>query len=191
MPEKFKEEFSIRATYQYMYNIRGHDFLSYTVQAINKADKKVFSAMNNVSYAEIKELQKLAAAHGVAHKRDLAVSFGPAPGAFFASAPRLRRYRWANLPPELDDILQDHVCRNGYGDEKKRIKSICMNSRGGWVVQVGRNNQVLLGGTLPLELENVLRSTLERGGPSVEVRSTAQECVCICVERDARNSSSQ
>jgi hypothetical protein len=125
---------------------------------------------SEVIIGEMKELQKIAAADGTAHNSipDLTVSFGPSSGSFFADAPRLKRYRWANCPTELDDALQEHICRNGYGDTKGKIKNVCMNSQNGWIIQVGRDNQVIVGGKLPTELENVLKS-LGKKKPSIKV----------------------
>lgn len=175
MPQKFQENFNRLAKSHYMYGIRGHDFLSYAIQATNMQNLKVLLRPSQVIVGEMEGLQKLAAADGAAYNRnpELTVSFGPSSGSFFADAPRLKRYRWANLPSELDDALQGHICRNGYGDAKGKIKNVCMNSQNGWIMQVGRDNQVIIGGKLPAELENVLKS-LGKKKPFIKVHSSIQ-----------------
>jgi hypothetical protein len=93
-----------------MYNICGHDFLSFVGQWKASDRDGPFDTNQNI-YNELDELQKLATEeeHKFAQskrKADLIASFGPFSDSFFADAFRLKRYRWRNLPTDLEDEIQ-------------------------------------------------------------------------------------
>jgi hypothetical protein len=80
------------------------------------------------------------------------------PGSFWADNLR-SRYRWSNLPAELDDALQRIVCADGYGG----IKDVSINSAGGWVMQWKKGKKYEYGGLLSAELKRVLKRGQETG----------------------------
>jgi hypothetical protein len=80
------------------------------------------------------------------------------PGSFWADNLRTR-YRWSNLPLELDDALQRIVCADGYGG----IKDVSINSAGGWVMQWKKGKKYEFGGPLSADLERDLKRGRETG----------------------------
>jgi hypothetical protein len=119
---------------------------------------------NQVIYGEIGELSKLAQQDAVKfnQRADLIASFGPRSGSFFVDAFRLNRYRWSNLPPDLEDEIQKHVSLYGYGNQKtwqdNKIHDVAINALGGWVMQLKRGSQYIWseGDQLPMELQRAL-----------------------------------
>jgi hypothetical protein len=122
-----------------------------------------------VSIGEISALQALSQDNKEnRHKEtDLILSFGPAPGSFFANAYRLKRYRWANLPVGLEDAVQRNVCLNRYG----KIHDIAINSMGGWVMQTNEGAQFQWDGQLPKELKQALSSGKAKGASISVIKS--------------------
>lgn len=84
--------------------------------------------------------------------KPLLLSLGPAPGSFFADLSSLKRYRWANLPPDLEDVIQEEVCRSGYGT----IFDVAINAAGGWVVQFREGKTYKYNGAIPEKLREAL-----------------------------------
>jgi hypothetical protein len=89
----------------------------------------------------------------------------------FADAIKLHRYRWANLPIDLNNAIQDELNLRGYG----KISDVAMNATGGWVMHfreedaVGRwlrgrkqSAQFRWGGELPDELKKALEQGRDR-----------------------------
>jgi hypothetical protein len=89
---------------------------------------------------------------------DLLFGLGPGPGAFFADAFRLKRYRWHNLPNELDAEIQGELGHKRYGT----IYDVALNAVGGWVLQLKKGKKYRWGGVLPLQLEQALTAGAER-----------------------------
>jgi hypothetical protein len=87
---------------------------------------------------------------------ELSITFGPFPGSFFADDGRTR-YRWVNLPSDLEDAIQRLVCKHGYG----KIVDIAINARGGWVVHK-KNDDIEFGGQLPERLQQALLDAKRR-----------------------------
>jgi hypothetical protein len=85
------------------------------------------------------------------------LSFGPAPGSFFADDCRTR-YRWNNLPISLENAIQRIVCIQGYG----RISDVTMNAAGGWVILLKNRPEYEWGGQLPDRLVQALRDGKQR-----------------------------
>lgn len=114
-------------------------------------------------YGEIEELNKLAQQdESKSNQRaNITANFGPRSGSFFADSSRLNRYRWSNLPAELEDEIQKHVSLNGYG--KSKIHDVAINALGGWVVQFKRGSQFKWSQgdqwppLLPVELQRALK----------------------------------
>jgi len=106
--------------------------------------------------SEIKELQKFVEASEWSGGQEVVLSFGPAPGSFFADDCGTR-YRWANLPFDLEDTLQKIVCLHGYG----KISDVAINAAGGWVVQLDGVDYEW-GGQLPDRLRRALKTGKER-----------------------------
>jgi hypothetical protein len=79
------------------------------------------------------------------------LSLGPNPGSFFAHIGSLKRYRWRNLPEELEDIMQE-VTRKKYGT----IHDVAINAAGGWVIQFDEGAKYRMGGVLPAQLHDAL-----------------------------------
>ncbi len=106
--------------------------------------------------SEIKELQKFVEASERSGGQEVVLSFGPAPGSFFADDCETR-YRWAKLPLDLEDTLQKIVCLHGYG----KISDVAINGAGGWVVQLDGADYEL-GGQLPDRLREALETGKKR-----------------------------
>jgi len=105
--------------------------------------------------SEIDELKRFVEASESDRSRlggqEMLLSFGPAPGSFFADDCRTR-YRWTNLPTTLEDTIQKIVCIHGYG----KISDVTMNAAGGWVIQLKNGAQYEWGGQLPDRLVQAL-----------------------------------
>ena len=80
------------------------------------------------------------------------LSLGPNPGSFFAHIGSLKRYRWANLPKELENIIQEELSCKNYGT----IHDVAINAAGGWVIQFDEGRRYRMGGDLPAPLNNAL-----------------------------------
>jgi hypothetical protein len=90
-------------------------------------------------------------------------SFGPHPGSFFADAFHLSRYRWSNLPAELENRIQEHVslygCANQKTCQENKIHDVTINAVGDWVMQLKRGARFIWShgeGRLPNELQDAL-----------------------------------
>lgn len=153
---------------RYVYNVRGHDCFAFLGEW-TKETTKGHTQASALMLAEIDALAALAKdnlAHDPPYREaDLLLSLGPAPGSFFADAFRLRRYRWSNLPVDLEDNIQKEVCSHGYG----RIYDVAINSVGGWVLQFDKGKTYKWGGMLPNELENALQEG-RNGNVTIKVR---------------------
>jgi hypothetical protein len=164
LPQSFETRLKKLTKTQYIYNIRGHDFPSYMGQWTNLKNQAGPLSSNQVIYGEILELSKLAKRDESKfnQRADIITSFGPHSGSFFADAFRLNRYRWSNLPAELEDEIQKHLSLYGYGNQKNwqdnKIHDVAINARGGWVIQIKRGSQFIWsqGDQLPTELQRAL-----------------------------------
>jgi hypothetical protein len=124
---------------------------------------------NPAIYGEIGELNKFAQQDAQEdeskfnQRANIIANFGPRSGSFFADSSRLKRYRWSNLPAELEDEIQNHVSLNGYGNQKSKIHDVSINALGGWVVQFKRGSQFKWSQgdqdppLLPIELHKALK----------------------------------
>jgi hypothetical protein len=97
------------------------------------------------------------------------LSLGPNPGSFFAHIGSLKRYRWANLPKELENIIQEEVSRKKYGS----IHDVAINAAGGWVIQFDEGRRYHMGGDLPAPLKNALSIGTEK---KTQLRVCADYC---------------
>lgn len=177
MPEIFCSEYKkrlneLRDGPRYIYDVRGHDFLSFVGQWTSpENDDSGPLPTNETLYNEIAELKDLADKdESKAEKRrkaNVIAGFGPDPGAFFANAFRLKEYHWENLPGDLMREIRSKTNR-GYG--KADIWDVAVNALGGWVMQFDEGAQYMTGGKLPEELTEALRDGRERKGVSIEVR---------------------
>jgi hypothetical protein len=134
-------------------------------QLTNLKNQAAPLSANGVIYGEIAELSKLAQqdAQKFNHRADIITSFGPHSGSFFADAFRLNRYRWSNLPADLEDRIQEHVSLYGYGNQKtwqeNKIHDVAINTVGGWIMQLKRGAHFIWSqgeGRLPKELQEAL-----------------------------------
>lgn len=174
IPQKFQDDFvTLANTKHYLRKIRGHDFLSYAGQCTNRKNEKATLQPSAVIFAETSELQRVSFLDGQNLNRtpELTVTFGPAPGSFLVDAPRLKLYQWSDLPRDLEEALQTLVCRYGYGDEQTKIQNVAVNSEGGWVLQGGKDHQVVWGGELSNDLVTVLKP-LGKKKPHIKVIPT-------------------
>ena len=157
-----------------MYNIRGHDFLSYVGQWKSSTGDGPLDANANL-YNEIDEIQILATEEElkfaqIKRKANLIASFGPSSDSFFVDAFRQKRYRWRNLPVDLDDEIQKIVCDHGWVKEGKgKIWDVGINADGGWVVQFDKGATWRSGGELPRTLKTALDEAAQRKGISISV----------------------
>ncbi|KAH8655990.1 hypothetical protein BGZ60DRAFT_417594 [Tricladium varicosporioides] len=169
-PQTFEESFANflqTSPFPHVYNVRGHDFLAYAGQHMSKnlasgslttlprLHSPPSAPQVTVIYDEIRQLRIFAAADQRSSelKVNLKTSYGPTAGSFFADSftPRgLKRYRWSNLPSDLENELQDLLGNGGY--EKARIQDVCMNRDGGWVVVSKDGQRYIWGGNLPHDL---------------------------------------
>jgi len=101
-------------------------------------------------------------------KANLIASFGPAPGAFFADAFRLGRYRRVNLPVDLENRIQVILDKKAYS--KAKIYDVAINGSGGWVIQFDRGKSFEMGGTIPVDLREALELGRKRN-LSINVRN--------------------
>jgi hypothetical protein len=158
MPDTFCAFHELLGNRRYVYNVRGHDFLSHMGQWKSETNSGTLMS-NRTIYKEIAQLQDLADLDQKEHGGDanLITSFGPTAGSFFADAwrPKLRFYRSENLPPELNKKIQTV---RGYG----KIWDVALNALNGWVLQLDRGRQWVSGGKLHHELERVLSETRDR-----------------------------
>lgn len=161
MPETFCSFYERLARFSYIYNVRGHDFLSHMGQWRSQTGSGTLMS-NRKIYGEIAELLKFADLDQKAHGGDpnLIASFGPAAGSFFAEAwrPKLKRYAWENLPPDLNRRLQQMK----YGS----IWDIALNASGGWVLQLDEGKHWEYGGDLPKDLKRALSEVREKNAAS-------------------------
>jgi hypothetical protein len=152
----------------YIYNIRGHDFLSFIGQwqGVGKDDSGPLDT-NLTICNEIDELEELATEERIKNKLDgnckqeanFIASFGPSSNSFFADSIHLKQYRWRNLPSDLESEIQKVVCRKGWVLEgKTKIYDLAINSNGGWVMQLNEGKEWRTGGEgkLPETLRNAL-----------------------------------
>jgi hypothetical protein len=157
MPETFCSFYESLAKFSYIYNVRGHDFLSHMGQWRSQTGSGTLVS-NRKIYGEMVELQKFADLDQKAHGGDpnLITSFGPAAGSFFAEGwrPRLKRYAWENLPPDLNRKLQELK----YGG----IWDVALNASNGWVLQLDEGRQWIYGGSLHPELARALSEVRDK-----------------------------
>ncbi len=139
--------------------MRGHDFLAYLGQCASTKGSGVLDTSDEM-YHEIKELQKLAQEEKAlsGKKANLITSFGPSSSSFFADAFRIKRYRWANLPADLENEIQKQAFCSKYG----KIYDVAINAAGGWIMQLDRGVKFLWGGPLPEELRLALLNGKQR-----------------------------
>jgi hypothetical protein len=158
MPGTFRSFYESLGGFSYIYNVRGHDFLSYMGQWKSQTESGTLMS-NRKIYGEIAELQKFADLDQNAHEADpnLITSFGPAAGSFFADAwkPKLKCYRWENLPADLNRKLQE---LRKYGS----IWDVALNASNGWVLQLDKGKQWVYGGPLHRDLERALSEVQDR-----------------------------
>jgi hypothetical protein len=156
LPDSFTQRFYDLAQHGYVFDIRGHDFLSHMGKVISRQEE---NAVRDVAAAsncmrEIEALERLARGNDPNRSRrpDLIVSFGPASGSYFANARHLGKYRWRKLPVSLEEAIQDHLSEHKYG----KIHDVAMNAVGGWVMQTNGGSSFQWGGQLPDDLDRAL-----------------------------------
>ena len=134
----------------YAFDMCGHDFLSYTGFTNGRSSHVKQLDSNETIIDETSALERFLRETKASEFR---LSLGPAGGAFFADAYRQKRYRWANLPVDLEETVQDViVAAKGYGS----IHRVAMNAAGGWVLLLAKGKKYLWGGELPVELVTTL-----------------------------------
>lgn len=145
---------------RFFFNIRGHDFLSYCGQWKGKSRNDVGHV--ETAYVPISESSLLESLRRENEKKgflgaNMIPSFGPRPGNMFVDAYSLKRYKWANLPEELDDEIQRIYSVKGY--DKGVIHELTMNATGGWVMLLDEGKRFSFGGELPFDLRIILQDT--------------------------------
>lgn len=163
MPQSFEDRFRKLTKKHYIYNIRGHDYLSFMAQSTTTKNEAGPLTTNAVIYGEIDALRILAQQDAAKFNQqaDIITSFGPKAGSFFADPYRLAYYRWSNLPSDLEGAIQMHVSMYGYGNQKSfqdnRIHDVAVNANGGWIMQLKRGSQFEWSREgLPSELQRAL-----------------------------------
>ncbi|KAF2648285.1 hypothetical protein K491DRAFT_784188 [Lophiostoma macrostomum CBS 122681] len=151
----FVQNYCRFAENKYVYNIRGHDCFAFlgnwTRGAANNHTPASAQFINEVEGLRVLGDQNKA--HKPPYKaEDLLLSLGPGPGAFFADAFRLKRYRWHNLPADLEGEIQTELGHKKYGS----IYDVALNSIGGWVLQTKKGKKYNWGGILSTSLEQAL-----------------------------------
>jgi hypothetical protein len=170
LPHSFTQRFYDLAQHGYVFDIRGHDFLSHMGKVISRQEE---NAVRDVAAAsncmrEIEALERLARGNDPNRSRrpDLIVSFGPASGSYFANARHLGKYRWRKLPVSLEEAIQDHLSEHKYG----KIHDVAMNAVGGWVMQTNGGSSFQWGGQLPDDLDRALENGKTRNA-TISVRN--------------------
>ena len=141
----------------YTSNIRGNDVFAF-IGHVNRGKTNVYIERSENMIVEIEALRALVESTRSRTNEPLLLSLGPAPGSFFAEMSSLKRYRWTNLPSDLEDEIQQELCRSGYGT----IYDVTINSAGGWVLQFNEGKTYKWGGKLPRELKNALETRKEQ-----------------------------
>jgi len=75
----------------------------------------------------------------------------------------LKRYRWANLPVDLEHAIQNNLCLHGYGKEDTKIHDVTINAQGIWVMQLGKGSDFLCEGEMLTELRKALEDGVQTG----------------------------
>ncbi|KAF4628830.1 hypothetical protein G7Y89_g9323 [Cudoniella acicularis] len=173
VPDSFCKWYGAFVERNHAYDVRGHDFLSYGGQYTSKNSKISLGSLTPLvsqsnTFEEVRKLQLFALAEEqkTDKKANLRVSYGPASGSFFADSfvpTGLKRYRWANLPADLENAIQEELCVNGYKSTKTNINNVAINAVNGWVVQSKGGKKYQSGGELPLELINALAEGAKNG----------------------------
>jgi hypothetical protein len=157
LPTAFASNFS-KTSYakKFIFNIRGHDFLSHCGKWTSSKGKYGFLETSSTSILELALLGPLRDENerNGYDGSEMIISFGPQASSFFADivAPGLKRYKPSNLPEGLDEEVQKNRDAKGYGN----IYEVMMNAVGGWVILFGEGESFEFGGTLPEKLKNVL-----------------------------------
>jgi hypothetical protein len=158
MPGTFRSFYESLGSFGYIYNVRGHDFLSHMGQWKSQTESGTLMS-NRKIYGEIIELKKFADLDQTAHGGDpnLITNFGPTAGSFFTEAwrPKLKCYRWENLPADLNRKLQE---LGRYG----RVWDAALNASNGWVLQLDEGKQWASGGPVHPDLERALSEVRNR-----------------------------
>jgi len=147
---------------RFFYNIRGHDFLSYSGQYVSKNSDDVGHV--ETAYVPISEsallesLRRENEQHGYLGP-NMITCLGPRPGSAFIKAYSLKRYEWENLPPDLNRELLK-IYSKGY--EKSGIQDLAMNALGGWVILLNEGKNFAFGGELPFTLRILLQDAQEK-----------------------------
>jgi len=82
----------------------------------------------------------------------------------------LKRYRWNNLPPDLENEIQEIICSNKWVKEGKgKIWDVAINAKGGWVMLLDQGKDWKMGGELPRALQHALEEG-KKNGVSIAVR---------------------
>ncbi|PMD44602.1 hypothetical protein L207DRAFT_525915 [Hyaloscypha variabilis F] len=155
----------------FVFNLRGHDFLSHTGQWTGSNGKGGYLPTSPTSISELallKPLRDKNEANGY-DGSEMIISFGPHSSSFFAdvTAESLKRYNWRNLPIGLEDEIQKNLDAKGYGNiyqvmmNGEKIDSKDFKVEGGWVILFGRGESFAFGGKLPPRLEGILRQAKE------------------------------
>jgi len=88
------------------------------------------------------------------------------PGSFFVDSFRLKRYRWNNLPPDLEDEIQKVISTTGWVEAGKgKIWDVAINASGGWVMLLDQGKDWKMGGELPKNLRHALEEGKKNGVP--------------------------
>jgi hypothetical protein len=190
LPTYFASEFQSNSyARRHIYDIRGHDFLSFGAKF--KSDKGIERCLG-VSVTPISESLFLESLRNETAKRasskkessrkaaedttnpglDMTITFGSKPGSFFVDAFSIPRYGWANLPPDLDNLIQRIVCVKGYGDGV--IKNVALNANGGWVMSLDEGSRFEFGGELPYDLRIVLQDAQKNNSEQPGLKITIE-----------------
>ncbi|KAH7087346.1 hypothetical protein FB567DRAFT_628322 [Paraphoma chrysanthemicola] len=149
LPKPWVDKYLKLPKNHYNSKIRGNDCFAFLGQQRN-GTKKTCTDNCEKMLVEIEALRAFAkqAQNDSSELEPLLLSLGPNPGSFFAHIGSLKRYRYTNLPTELENIIQ--------GKKYGTIHDVAMNAAGGWVIQFDEGRRYRMGGDLPPPLMNAL-----------------------------------
>ncbi|KUJ15891.1 uncharacterized protein LY89DRAFT_783143 [Mollisia scopiformis] len=168
LPKSFDSKYKKKSYSKYfLFNIRGHDFLSHCGQWTNANGKVGYLETSSTAISELAQLEPLRIDNekNGYDGSEMIISFGPRASSFFAdvTAPALKRYKSSNLPLGLEDEIQKNMSVQGYGNIYEVMINPATSSEkeDGWVILYAEGKKFAFGGALPHRLKEVLKEAKE------------------------------
>jgi hypothetical protein len=158
---------------RFYYNIRGHDFLSYSGQYRGRGGRDdvghvetAFIPISESSLLESLRLENVNSPNKFLGP-NMITTLGPTPGSVFVNAYSLRRFEWENLPSSLNRELH-RITAVGY--QNCGLQDLTMSALGGWVILLNKGRNFSFGGLLPHDLKIILQDAQksQRDNPKLD-----------------------